>query len=179
MSVKIRLQRMGRKKRPFYHLVVADSRSPRDGRYIDRLGTYNPMTKPATIEIDRDKTFEWVMKGAQPTETARAILRFKGIYFRKHLMRGVQKGSMTLETAMAKYQEWVDTKEARIAARFAQTAAEKAAFNAMVNGTAPKPAPAPAPAPVVAEEPVAQETAAEETAAEESATNEAESPAED
>ena len=78
MSVKIRLQRMGRKKRPFYHLVVSDSRSPRDGRYIERLGTYNPMTKPATIEIDRDKTFDWVMKGAQPTETARAILRFKG-----------------------------------------------------------------------------------------------------
>ena len=157
MSLKIRLQRMGRKKRPFYHLVVADSRSPRDGRYIERLGTYNPMTKPATIEIDRDKTFEWVMKGAQPTETAKAILRFKGVYFRKHLMRGVQKGAMTLEAAMEQYQQWVDKKETRIAARFAQTAAEKAAFNAMVNGTpAPKPAPA---APVLPEAP-AEEAAA-------------------
>ncbi len=169
MSVKIRLQRMGRKKRPFYHLVVSDSRSPRDGRYIERLGTYNPMTKPATIEIDRDKTFDWVMKGAQPTETARAILRFKGIYFRKHLMRGVQKGAMTLEAAMAKYQEWVDKKEVRIAARFAQTAAEKAAFNAMVNGT---PAPKPAPAPVVVEAPAA------EPAPEATETEGAETPAE-
>ena len=153
---------MGRKKRPFYHLVVSDSRSPRDGRYIERLGTYNPMTKPATIEIDRDKTFDWIMKGAQPTETARAILRFKGVYFRKHLMRGVQKGAMTLEAAMEKYQEWVDKKEARIAARFAQTAAEKAAFNAMINGT---PAPKPAPAPVVVEAP-AVEPAPEATEAE-------------
>ena len=160
---------MGRKKRPFYHLVVSDSRSPRDGRYIERLGTYNPMTKPATIEIDRDKTFDWVMKGAQPTETARAILRFKGIYFRKHLMRGVQKGAMTLETAMAKYQEWIDKKEVRIAARFAQTAAEKAAFNAMVNGT---PAPKPAPAPVVVEAPAA------EPAPEATETEGAETPAE-
>lgn len=166
MSVKIRLQRMGRKKSPFYQIVVADSRAPRDGRYIERLGTYNPMTKPATIDIDRDKAFDWLMKGAQPTDTARAILRFKGIYYKKHLMRGVQKGAMTPEEAQVKHQEWVDTKEARIAARFAQTAAEKAAFNAAVNGIAPPPKPvAPAPAP---EAPAAAEPT--EASAEEAST---------
>ncbi|MCL4163958.1 UNVERIFIED_CONTAM: hypothetical protein GTU68_011321 [Idotea baltica] len=126
MPVKIRLQRKGRKQRPFYQIVVADSRSPRDGKFIEKLGSYNPMTKPATIEIDRDKAFDWLQKGAQPTETARAILRFKGVYYRKHLMRGVKKGAMTQEEADAKYNEWVDNKEAKIAARFDETAAEKA-----------------------------------------------------
>lgn len=158
---------MGRKKNPFYQIVVADSRAPRDGRYIERLGTYNPMTKPATIEIDREKAYEWITKGAQPTDTARAILRFKGVYFKKHLMRGVQKGAMTVEEAQVKHQEWVDTKEARIAARFAQTAAEKAAFHAAVNGIAPPKVVAPAPAPVAPEapaEPVA-EAPAEDTSA--------------
>jgi small subunit ribosomal protein S16 len=159
MSVKIRLQRMGRKKHPFYQIVVADSRSPRDGRYIERLGTYNPMTKPATIDIDREKALDWVMKGAQPTDTARAILRYKGIYYKKHLLRGVSKGSMTIEEAQAKHQQWVDQKEAQIAAHVAQTAAEKAAFHAAVNGIAPPKVAAPAPAP--APEPVAPEAPAE------------------
>lgn len=134
MSVKIRLQRKGRKKRPFYHIVIADARSPRDGRFIEKIGTYNPLTKPATIEIDRDKAYEWLVNGAQPTDTVRAILRFKGVYYRKHLMRGVKKGAMTMEEAETKYQEWVDKKEEKIAARFAQTAEEQAAFNAMVAG---------------------------------------------
>ena len=80
MAVKIRLQRKGRKQAPFYHIVVADSRSPRDGRFIEKIGTYNPLTRPATIDIDRDSAFNWVMNGAQPTDTARAILRFKGVY---------------------------------------------------------------------------------------------------
>ncbi|MBK6623318.1 MAG: 30S ribosomal protein S16 [Saprospirales bacterium] len=91
MAVKIRLQRKGRKKTPFYHIVIADARAPRDGRFIEKLGTYNPMTKPATIEIDRDKAYDWLVKGAQPSDTVRAILRFKGVLFRKHLMRGVAK----------------------------------------------------------------------------------------
>lgn len=134
MSVKIRLQRKGRKKRPFYHIVIADARSPRDGRFIEKIGTYNPLTKPATIEIDREKAYEWLMNGAQPTDTVRAILRFKGVYYRKHLMRGVKKGAMTMEEAETKYQEWIDKKEEKIAARFAQTAEEQAAFNAMVAG---------------------------------------------
>lgn len=161
MSVKIRLQRKGRKQRPFYQIVVADSRAPRDGKFIEKLGTYNPMTKPATIEIDRDKAFDWLQKGAQPTDTARAILRFKGVYYRKHLMRGVKKGAMTQEEADAKYKEWVDAKEVKIAARFEEAAAEKAAWLAKVSGVAPAP-------PVVEEEaPAVEAEATTEAASEE------------
>lgn len=161
MSVKIRLQRKGRKQRPFYQIVVADSRSPRDGRFIEKLGTYNPMTKPATIEIDREKAFDWLQKGAQPTDTARAILRFKGVYYRKHLMRGVKKGAMTQEEADAKYKEWVEAKDAKIAARFEEAAAEKAAWLAKISGVAPKP-------PVVEEEaPAVEADATTEAASEE------------
>lgn len=137
MPVKIRLQRKGRKKAPFYHIVVADARSPRDGKFIEKLGTYNPMTRPATIDIDRDKAFDWLVKGAQPTDTARAILRFKGVYYKKHLMRGVAKGAMTIEEAEAKWQEWVNVKENRIAARFAQWEAEKAEFHSQMSGIPP------------------------------------------
>lgn len=165
MAVKIRLQRKGRKKRPFYHIVVADSRAPRDGRFIERLGLYNPMTKPATIELDRDKAYDWLIKGAQPTDTTRAILRFKGVYYRKHLMRGVKKGAMTQEEADAMYEKWVEEKEARIAERFAQTAKEKADFHAKVSGVAPV---TEVPKPVEEEEKVVQEeqkTLAEEIAA--------------
>lgn len=136
MPVKIRLQRKGRKQRPFYHIVVADGRAPRDGRFIEKLGTYNPMTKPATIDLDRDKAFDWLTKGAQPTDTARAILRFKGVYFKKHLMRGVKKGALTMEEAEKQYQAWIDAKEAKIQARFEQTAQEKAEFYAKLNGVA-------------------------------------------
>jgi small subunit ribosomal protein S16 len=186
MSVKIRLQRKGRKRRPFYHIVVADSRAPRDGRFIERLGSYNPMTKPATIELDRDKAFNWLEKGAQPTDTARAILRFKGVYYRKHLMRGVKKGAMTLEEAENLYNKWVEEKDAKVAARFEQTAKEKAEFYSKVSGVAPvietpveeAPAEEPAEAEAPVEEAPAEETpVAEETPAEEAA--EAEAPAEE
>ena len=165
MAVKIRLQRKGRKKRPFYHIVVADSRAPRDGRFIERLGLYNPMTKPATIELDREKAYDWLLKGAQPTDTTRAILRFKGVYYKKHLMRGVKKGAMTQEEADAKYEKWVEEKEARIAERFAQTAKEIADYHAKVSGVAPV---IEAPKPAEEEEKVVQEeqkTLAEEIAA--------------
>ena len=121
----------------FYHIVVADARAPRDGRFIEKLGTYNPMTKPATIELNRDSAYEWLLKGAQPTDTARAILRFKGVMYRKHLMRGVSKGALTEEKANEMYQAWIEAKEAKIAERRAETAAEIAAFHAMVNGKAP------------------------------------------
>ncbi|MEO1623533.1 MAG: 30S ribosomal protein S16 [Bacteroidota bacterium] len=127
---------MGRKKRPFYHIVIADGRSPRDGRFIEKIGTYNPMTKPATIDLDRDLAFDWLMKGAQPTDTARAILRFKGVMYRKHLMRGVKKGAMTEEQAMAKYQAWIEEKDARIEARRQQALEERRAFHAAVSGKA-------------------------------------------
>lgn len=122
MATKIRLQRKGRTKRPYYHVVVADSRAPRDGRFIEKLGYYNPMTKPATIEVDREKAFDWLMKGAVPTDTARAILRFNGVLYKKHLQRGVSKGALSQEQADAKYQEFIDAKDAKIAARFEKEA---------------------------------------------------------
>ena len=134
MPVKLRLSRKGRKKAPFYHIVVADSRSPRDGKFIEKIGTYNPMTKPATIEIDRNAAYDWLTKGAQPTDTVKAILRFKGVYYRKHLMRGVKKGAMTVEQADTMWQTWIDAKEASIAARRANTMAELESFRKMVSG---------------------------------------------
>lgn len=139
MAVKIRLSRKGRKKAPFYHIVVADSRSPRDGRFIQKLGTYNPMTKPATIEIDRLAAYEWLTKGAQPTDTAKAILRFKGVYYKKHLMRGVAKGAFSADQADVMWQKWIDEKEAKIASRRAETMAELEAFRKMVSGEAKPP----------------------------------------
>ena len=134
MAVKIRLQRKGKKGKPFYHIVIADARSPRDGRFIEKIGVYNPMTVPATIEIDRDKAFEWIGNGAQPTETVRAILRFKGLGYRKHLQRGVKKGALSQEQADTMYQEWIDAKEAKVAKRREKAIAEKAAWNAKVAG---------------------------------------------
>lgn len=160
MSVKIRLQRRGRRKRPFYHIVVADARAPRDGRFIEKLGTYNPMTSPATIDLDRDATFEWLMKGAQPTDTARAILRFKGVLYKKHLDRGVKKGALTQEQADAKYHAWIDEKEVKIASRVEASAEVKIAELVKLSGTAPPPPPEPEPEPVVEEAaPAAEEEA--------------------
>ncbi len=164
MAVKIRLQRKGRKKRPFYHIVVADARAPRDGRFIEKLGTYNPMTSPATIDLDREAAFEWLMKGAQPTDTTRAILRFKGVLYKKHLDRGVKKGALTQEQADAKYQAWIEEKDAKVASRVAKSAEEKIARLAKLSGTPPPP-PAPEPEPVV-EEAAAEATAETEAPAE-------------
>ncbi len=135
--VKIRLQRRGRRKKPFYHIVIADSRSPRDGRFIEKVGTYNPMTKPATIDLDADQAFDWLLKGAQPTDTVRAILRVKGVMYRKHLHRGVLKGALTEEQAEKMLAEWVGKKEAKFADRFAETAKEKEALRAKVAGVKP------------------------------------------
>jgi small subunit ribosomal protein S16 len=138
MAVKIRLQRRGRTKRPFYHIVVADARAPRDGRFIEKLGIYNPMTKPATIELDQMRAYEWLSQGAQPTDTARAILRFKGVLLYKHLMRGVQKGALTQEQADAKWKQWIDAKDAKIQARVAESAQEHADWLAKIDGTVKK-----------------------------------------
>jgi len=134
MPVKIRLQRKGRKKRPFYHIVIADSRAPRDGKFIEKIGIYNPMTKPATIELDRDKAYDWLTKGAQPTETARAILRFKGVLYKKHLMQGVKKGALTEEQANERLNAWIEAKEEKVAARFEQSKKEMDDFNAKIAG---------------------------------------------
>jgi small subunit ribosomal protein S16 len=134
MAVKMRLQRHGRKKAPFYHIVIADSRSPRDGKFIEKLGTYNPMTVPATIELNRDSAYAWLEKGAQPTDTVRAILRFKGVLYKKHLMRGVKKGALSVEQAEEKFNTFVDAKEKKVDTRVEATKAAKKAFYDMVSG---------------------------------------------
>ena len=117
MPVKIRLQRHGSKKRPFYFIVVADARSPRDGKFIQKLGTYNPLTVPATIQVDRQKALEWLHKGAQPTDTVRRILSFKGVLYLKHLLRGVDLGLFDQATAMEKFTKWSAEHDAQIRKR--------------------------------------------------------------
>jgi small subunit ribosomal protein S16 len=114
MSTKIRLQRHGRKGQPYYQIVVADSRAKRDGKFIEKLGFYNPTSIPATIEIDRDRALDWLLTGAQPTDTVKAILKYKGVLFKKHLKRGVDKGAFTAEEAEAKFQAWLGDKEAKV-----------------------------------------------------------------
>ncbi|MBN2348483.1 MAG: 30S ribosomal protein S16 [Bacteroidales bacterium] len=114
MPVKLRLTRQGRKRKPYYHIVVADSRAPRDGRYIERIGMYNPNTNPATIELDFDRAFDWLQNGAQPTETCRAILSYKGVLMKKHLFDGVKKGAFTEEEAEKRFQAWMKEKESKI-----------------------------------------------------------------
>ena len=114
MPVKMRLARHGRKSYAYYHVVVADSRAPRDGRYIERIGTYNPNTNPATIDLDFDKAYDWLTKGAQPTDTVRAILSYKGVLYKKHLMGGVKKGAFDEEEAEKRLEKWLDDKERRI-----------------------------------------------------------------
>jgi small subunit ribosomal protein S16 len=117
MPVKIRLQRHGSKKRPFYFIVVADARSPRDGKFIQKLGTYNPLTVPATIQVDRQRALEWLHKGAQPTDTVRRILSFKGVLYLKHLLRGVGLGLFDEATAMEKFTKWSTEHDAQIKKR--------------------------------------------------------------
>ena len=112
--VKIRLARHGRKKRPFYYIVIADSKSPRDGRYIERIGSFNPNTNPATIDLDFDKALDWYQKGAQPSDTCRTILSYEGVLMKSHLLKGVTKGALTEEQAEEKYQNWKEEKTAKI-----------------------------------------------------------------
>ncbi len=114
MPTKIRLQRKGKKGQPFYHLVVADGRAPRDGKFIERLGTYNPMTHPSTITINFERSLHWIQVGAQPTDTARSILSSKGVMLKHHLLKGVLKGALTEEQAEEKFQAWLKEKEERI-----------------------------------------------------------------
>ena len=117
MPVKMRLARHGKKNKPFYFIMVADSRAPRDGRFIERIGSYNPNTNPASIELDFDKALNWLNNGAQPTDTVRAILSYEGVLMKKHLLVGVKKGAMTVEQAEAKFQAWKGQKDAKIQAK--------------------------------------------------------------
>ncbi|TDQ75278.1 30S ribosomal protein S16 [Sphingobacterium yanglingense] len=114
MATKIRLQRHGKKGKPFYHVVVADSRAPRDGKFIERLGSYNPNTNPATIVLDFDKALDWMNKGAQPTDTARAILSYKGVLYKKHLQGGVKKGAFDDAKAEELFANWNEGNAAKI-----------------------------------------------------------------
>jgi small subunit ribosomal protein S16 len=133
MPAKIRLSRQGRKKKPIYHIVVADSRAPRDGKFIESLGSYNPSTNPATIDLNFEKALDWLQKGAQPTDTCKAILSYKGVLMKKHLLEGAKKGAFTEEEAIARFEKWMQEKDAKIQAKensleTAKATAEKQRF---------------------------------------------------
>ena len=113
MAVKIRLARRGRTKLAMFDVVVADARAPRDGRFIEKIGTYNPLTNPATINLNEQKAFEWLMNGAQPTDTVKAMLSYRGIMLKKHLQIGVIKGAISQDQADSKLTEWLKTKDAK------------------------------------------------------------------
>ena len=127
MPVKIRLARHGKKGYAFYHIVVADSRAPRDGKFIEKIGTYNPNTNPATIDLSFEKALEWLQKGAQPTDTCRSILSYKGVMYKKHLLGGVSKGAFTAEAAEAKFDKWIEQKAGKIAAKTSKISGDKEA----------------------------------------------------
>jgi len=125
--VKIRLARRGRKKLAMYDVVVADARAPRDGRFIEKIGTYNPLTVPATIELNDEQAFKWLMNGAQPSDTVKAMLSYRGIMLKKHLQIGVIKGAMTQEQADTKLADWLKDKDAKIVAKHSKVTQSKEA----------------------------------------------------
>ncbi len=127
MAVKIRLARRGRKKLAKYDVIIADARAPRDGRFIEKIGTYNPLTVPASIELDEEKAFQWLMNGAQPTDTVKAMLSYRGIMLRKHLQIGVIKGALSQEDADRKLSDWKQAKDAKIKNRVNTLADDKQA----------------------------------------------------
>ena len=176
MAVKIRLARHGKKGYAFYHIVAADSRAPRDGKFIEKLGTYNPNTNPATIDLKFDRALDWLLKGAQPTDTCRAILSYKGVLYKKHLLGGVAKGAFSEAEAEARFNKWADEKQGKIdaksnklasdanAAKKAQLAAETKIKEDRAAAIAEKKAAAAAEAAAQAAE-AAEETAEEATEA--------------
>ena len=183
MAVKIRLARRGRKKAATYDIVVADARAPRDGRFIEKLGTYNPNVNPASINFDADRAFYWMMTGAQPTDTVRAMLSYRGVLYRRHLQLGVDKGAITQDVADERFNKWKEEKDAKIEnkrtglvdaktdARTAQLAAETKVKEARAENLRQKQAaalaalqPAPAPAAEATAEGETAEAATTETA---------------
>ncbi|PPK97022.1 MULTISPECIES: 30S ribosomal protein S16 [Nonlabens] len=158
MPVKIRLQRHGKKGKPFYWIVAADARSKRDGKYLEKLGTYNPNTNPATVNLDVDGAITWLENGAQPTDTARNLLSYKGVMMKKHLKGGVKKGAFTEEQADEKFNSWLTEKEAKIAGKASglQADADAAAAKALEAEKAVNEARIAANAPEVVEEPAAE-----------------------
>ena len=171
MPAKIRLQRHGKKGKAFFHVVIADGRAPRDGKFIEKLGTYNPNTNPATIDTDFEKTLAWVQTGAQPTDTVKAILSYRGVMYKNHLLKGVKKGALTLEQAEAKFTKWLADKEAKIANKVsgldtkkvadkkAKHAAELKVKDAIAAKVAAKNTPPAVEAPVAVEAPAAEAAA--------------------
>jgi len=140
MPVKIRLQRHGSKKRPFYFIVVADDRATRDGKFIHKIGTYNPLTVPASVQLDRQRALDWLHKGAQPTDTVRRILSFKGVLYLKHLLRGVKLGLFDDAAAMEKFQKWHSEHEVNIKKRQDANAVERRARRGTPGAPTRKPA---------------------------------------
>ncbi len=114
MATKIRLQRHGKKGKPFFHIIATDARTPRDGRFIEKLGVYDPTSNPATIDIHFDRCLHWVKVGAEPTNTAKAILTYKGVLLKNHLDKGVAKGALTADQANAKFEKWIQEKATKI-----------------------------------------------------------------
>ena len=191
MPVKIRLQRHGKKGKPFYWVVAADARAKRDGRYLEKLGTYNPNTNPATVDINVDNAVKWLENGAQPTDTARTLLSYRGVLLKHHLNGGVKKGALTQEDADKKFDAWLEEKAAKIQAkvdglskeeadaRAAALAAEKAVNEKrLADAKALEEEAAAAEAEAAAEEAEAAEEAAPEATAE-AASEEGEAPAEE
>lgn len=127
MPVRIRLARHGRKRNAYYHIVAADSRAPRDGKFIERLGNYNPNTNPATIELNFDRALYWLQSGAQPSDTVRAILSYKGVMMKKHLLEGVKKGAFDESAAEVKFEKWMEEKASKIQSKVSRLHTEKSA----------------------------------------------------
>ena len=185
MPVRIRLQRHGKKGKPFYWVVAADNRSPRDGRYLEKLGIYNPNTNPATVEINIDNCVKWLENGAQPSDTARTLLSYRGVMLKHHLNGGVRKGAFSAEEAEKKFEAWLQEKEAKIQAKVdglsnaeaeakaAALAAEKAVNEKRMADAAAAEAEEAATDEAPAEEVIAEEAPAEEVAVEEAPAEEA------
>ena len=177
MATRIRLQRHGKKGKAFFHLVAADSRAKRDGRFIEKLGTYNPVANPAVIDINFDNTLAWVQKGAEMSETARAILSYKGVLHKNHLLKGVAKGALTLEQAEAKFTQWLQEKDGKIEGKkdsLSKSASKEKAdrMKAEVEANIAKAAMIEAKNTVIEEEVVADEAVSEEVVSEEAVSDE-------
>jgi small subunit ribosomal protein S16 len=125
MPAKIRLQRHGKKGFAFFHIVIADGRAPRDGKFIEKIGTYNPNSNPATIDLQFDRALYWLQNGAEPTETAKAILAYRGVVYKNHLLKGVNKGAFTLEAAEAKFDKWLSEKTSKIESKVSRLSGGK------------------------------------------------------
>ena len=171
MATRIRLQRHGKKGKPFFHLVAADSRAKRDGKFIEKLGTYNPTANPAVIDINFERTLSWVQTGAEMSDTARAILSYKGVLYKSHLINGVKKGALTMEQVEERFTLWVNEKESKIINKIDGLAAKAiASKNAKMKSEAD--ANIAKAAQIELKNTIVEEVAAEETPAEETVTEE-------